>query len=223
MTHDCGFVSGLLSRTAAVACLVAVGFTGSAEAAQVQIDFQATVFEVVEDTQGDVLEGDVFVGYIIYESTTAETTTGNYENAVLEWYVERGQETFPGSGEFGFFLEIFETTGDIFIGPDSFEANLFISIFDPNSQIYLRNGPSFGQSLEAATTQLLAAGPNALSLFGGPDDSEPTEFGIQTDLTFDDTFAVFDYVEVSLVPEPASLAILGLGGVCLLGRRRRVR
>jgi len=31
----------------------------------------------------------------------------------------------------------------------------------------------------------------------------------------------FDDITISAIPEPGSLALLGLGGLCLLGRRRK--
>lgn len=110
------------------------------------------------------------------------------------------------------------------------EADAFVTTFDPTGVVVALNGGggglTFANSATAVddgdnfflvTQDISALGAGTLNSFRfDPIGGAAANSNSETD---DNGFEV-SFVRINVIPEPASLALLGLGGVALLGRRR---
>ncbi len=206
--------------SAATACVFLLP-TPSAEAVEVQMFFQATIEDVVDIESGSAQIGDVLEGTIVFETSTPESvmSPNNYPGAVTFFDIVYVYTSGPEAG--GAFSTFSGSSGDAFVGPNEFSLG-FTDFFEGNFTVDLQQGPAFTSLADAASILVAAtaASPfnDALGQFFEPFVN--SSFTFQNDFTFGNTFATFNFVEFTVVPEPASLTLLAIGGVCLMARRR---
>lgn len=201
----------------------AAGLTGHADAAQIEMYFQATIESINDEFDGDARVGDFLEGTIVFETTTPESVPfpNNFPGAVTYFEINIIPDQGPNQGLLIPLLS--DTTADIFVGTDSFEISYFIDIFTGNFNVSLQSGPAFNNSLVDAGNLLVQAtndSPTNDALDAFTDPFNNSSFGVQTDYTFGDAFATYNFVEFRVVPEPGSLGLLVLGGLCALRQRR---
>jgi len=184
---------------------------GPGQAQQIDVFFTGTIDDPAST---GLAVGDEVQGSFSYNSATADSGLGNFPDTVvnLDLFLIDVSE----SGGFSTFVN--QPDGDIFIGNDSFELYYGPDAGQLGDNFGLNltgSTANFNQSLADATDELVDAGFNALNLF-----NDDISGFIQNDDTFEEVLFTVDFIEFSRVPEPGSLALLGLGGLMTLRRRR---
>jgi len=218
-------------KTPPMLCLLltsALATTPSAPAAVVNVFFGGVVDFLASDTT-DFTEGDFIEGAFSYETTTIPNgSTGEYEDTIIGLTVGIFS---PIPGEPGSFFRtevISDEGGNIFVNED--EISFF---FGPepgqlgdNFNLTLARGSDpgvaplgFASDLQTASDILVDETENGfvLNLFGSD-----TVFGtIDNGFTDGNLGFVPDSFDASVIPEPCSLTLLGLGGLARIFRRKR--
>jgi len=210
----------LIAAAALSGCLLAV----PADAVEIEMYFFATIEDIVDEFDGEARVGDQIEGVIYFDTATMEDAVfpGNYTNAITSFDIAIIPSSGPNEGAFIPLLSDFGV-GDLFVGTNSIEAYYFVDIFSGNFGFQLNEGPIFDQNLMTAGDELVQTtndSPFGDALDAFADPFENSSFTIQTDYTFGNTFATFDFVQFTIVPEPGSLALLSLGGLMIARRRR---
>ena len=165
--------------------------------------FDASGNNVKHDTSGSgaifFLQGGTQPNGTKYKAPTTFTTSGYATNDYLDGNITGGTAAGTGAG-----LLTFVKSGTILL-QISFDASQFSSsLFTPSSVHYL-GGTLLNDNIKASTNGNVQFGLTAAS-----DDSSYKSSG------FNSTASV-----PAPVPEPSTIAALGLGGLALLRRRRR--
>lgn len=136
----------------------------------------------------------------IFPGLTLETIGGTFNNATFSMSAAPG----AGFGDVGAGSITFRDSGNnplLNIGFDSAQMNFI----------------GFGATEFLATNNVTFSGP----ILPFPIESESFSFAFANQQPFGDGFTATAAFTSSAVPEPASLALLAVGGCCLLRRRRR--
>ncbi len=202
----------LLTAVAAIMALFAAGQVASAAT----IGIEAEDFDSENSPGFDIQnDNDASGGQFI---TTAGNTTGSSPDATVTYNI-----TFSEAGDYDFYLR-FRVLGDnfddSFFAPDDFGANPgWISNNNLNRSgdwVWLNvsqdaNGGPY--TVEAGDL----GNPLTFKLGGREDGFDIDGFVLSTDSDLSD-----EQLDAAIIPEPATVALLGLGGIVMLsGRKRR--
>ena len=173
---------------------------------------------------GSATDGAYDIVYTITTST-ASLFTINTANGVLN--PNDNSDTVPGvavrnDAEFDFTSELISTSfGDLLIEVDSANNTndevilQSVSVFDDGSQLF------FDVAWASDKGDFQVDGNEALNVFYTLDGGSRVAFGDITDGTNLNDTPSSGVANVFLIPEPSSTALLGLGGIALLARRKR--
>ena len=139
------------------------------------------------------------------------------------WYIGGGAPGNPGNKIMAASLYQEFAAGDLAGETLTFEGTVLSNTFTAahETTIFIRDfAPDF--SSVVMTTVVAAPGPFSISLALDPGAGRHVQYGFETigeNVWVTDT-APFGNVMIGTIPEPASLALLAMGGLTLLRRRR---
>jgi hypothetical protein len=227
------FAAATLAAT--IGTVLCLGTQQSSAAALLAVDFNGPSWDGVVTEDGftavnhdaDLITGHVIGSYTLKTSHNERFSVGVNDNPPFTYAALLRDHIFINSGSA--------------YGPDGTDSggalDVTIDGFDPNTQ-YTIKAYSYDSGHPIVTTKFWAAGTGTLlgtvSLAGAPvdNDSFSTTFNLTSDSNGQLAFTVtatwdggyltrLSGFEVSAVPEPASIALLGLAAPAVLARRRR--